>query len=165
MAKYRQGRRTGNQTGRAASSNNRRVNRPAHSSACRDSVIGIANHYELDGSGFKSRKGRKTFSSLHPPRPALGSSQPSVKLEKGLIPVYKAAGRDVDQPPLFSAEVKKEQSCTSTPYTYLYGMSRGDLCPLRFSAEVYTNHHLLTGYPPPRNSIVQVAGVLEVNNC
>jgi hypothetical protein len=97
-----------------------------NSSVGRDSVIGIATHYELDGSGFISRKQRKTFSSLHPPRPALGPSLPPVELEPELLPGYKAAVRGDDQPPLFSAEVKNEWSCTSTPYTCLYDMSRGD---------------------------------------
>jgi len=71
-------------------------------------------------------------------------------LEPGLLPGYKAVGRGLDQPPLFSAQVKNEWSYTSTLYTCLHGISRGDLCPLRFSKEVYTIHHLLTGPPTPQ---------------
>jgi hypothetical protein len=89
-----------------APSNNRKVNRSVHYSVGRDSVIGIATHYELDGTGFKSRKERKTSSSLHPAIQALGPCQPPVKLEMELLPGYKAAGCGLNQPPLFSAEVR-----------------------------------------------------------
>ena len=41
----------------------------------RDSAVGTATHYGLDGPGIESPRGR---GFLHASRPALGSIQPSV---------------------------------------------------------------------------------------
>ena len=55
----------------------------------RDSVVGIATCYRLDGSGIEYEWGRDF---PHPSRPALGPTQPPIEWVPGLIPGCKAAG-------------------------------------------------------------------------
>jgi hypothetical protein len=55
----------------------------------RDSVVGIATRYGLDGPGIESRWGRD-FSQ--PSRPALGPTQPPIQWVLGLFPGGEAAG-------------------------------------------------------------------------
>jgi hypothetical protein len=63
----------------------------------RDSVVGIATRYELDGPGVESWWERDF---QHPSIPALGSTQPPVQWVKRPV-------RGVDHPPPSSAEVKE----------------------------------------------------------
>ena len=55
----------------------------------RDSSVGMAIRYGLDGSGIESQW-RRDF--LHPFRPALGPTQPITQWVPGLFPGGKAAG-------------------------------------------------------------------------
>ena len=51
-----------------------------HGGVGRDSVVGIATRYELDGPEIESRWGRDF---QHPSRPALGPTQPPVQWVPG----------------------------------------------------------------------------------
>jgi hypothetical protein len=55
----------------------------------RDSSVGIATRYGLDGPGIESRWGRN-IPQLS--RPALGPTQPPIQCVPGLFPEGKAAG-------------------------------------------------------------------------
>ena len=65
----------------------------------RDSSVGIATRYGLDGPGIESRRGRDF---PHPSRPALGHTQLPIQW----VPGVKRPGRGVDHPLPSSAEVK-----------------------------------------------------------
>jgi hypothetical protein len=45
-------------------------------SSCRNSSVGIATHYGMDGPGIETWQGRDF---THPSRPALGPTQPSIQ--------------------------------------------------------------------------------------
>ena len=62
----------------------------------RDSVVGIATRYGLDGSGIESRCGRDF---PHPSRPALGAYPASCTMGTGSFPGVKRPGRGADHPP------------------------------------------------------------------
>jgi len=70
----------------------------------RDSVVGIATGYELDGPGIEFWCGRDF---LHLSRPRLGPTQPLIKWVPGLFPGVKRPRRVVDHPPPSSTEVKE----------------------------------------------------------
>ena len=91
----------------------------------RDSSVGTATRYGLDGPGFESRR-RRDFP--HPSRPALGPTQPHIKWLPGLLPGVKLPGRGVDHPTNLAARLKKEWSYDSTPSLGLRGLIEGELC-------------------------------------
>ena len=77
-----------------------------HHQRGRDSSVGIATRYGLDGPGIESRWGRDF---PHTSRPALGPTQPPVQMGTGSFPGVKRPGSGADPPThIFSAEVKKE---------------------------------------------------------
>ena len=72
----------------------------------RDSSVGIATRYGLDGPGIKSRW-RRDF--LHLPRPALGPTQPPIQWVPGLFFGGKERpGCDFDHQLHLPAKLKKE---------------------------------------------------------
>jgi hypothetical protein len=70
----------------------------------RDSSVGIATRYGLDGPGIQSRWGRDF---PHPSRPALGPTQ-SHTMGTGSSPRIKMPGRGVDHPTHVAPKLKKE---------------------------------------------------------
>ena len=62
----------------------------------RDSSVGRATRYGLDGLGIKSRCGQDF---LHLSRPALGPSQPPVQWVPGIFRAVRRPGRGADHPP------------------------------------------------------------------
>ena len=70
----------------------------------RDSAVGIATSYGLDGPGIECRWWRDF---PHPSRPTLRNTQPPIQWVSGIFPGGKAPGRGVDYPPPSSAEVKE----------------------------------------------------------
>jgi hypothetical protein len=110
----------------------------------RDSSVGIATRYELDGPGIESRWGRD-FSQ--PSRPALGPTQPSIHRYRVSFLGVKRPGRGVVHPPPSSARVKERVEL------YLYFPSRpswsviGRALPLP-SRSAYSPKSRHAGYPP-----------------
>ena len=69
----------------------------------RDSAVGIATRYGLDGPGIESRWGAR-FSA--PVQTGPGAHPASYTMGTGSFPGVKRPGRDVDHPPPSSAEVE-----------------------------------------------------------
>jgi hypothetical protein len=71
----------------------------------RDTSVGIATRYGLDGPGIECRWGRDF---PHPFRPALRPTQPPIQWIPGLFPEgVKRPGHGVDHQPPSNAEVKE----------------------------------------------------------
>jgi len=83
--------------------NNYRIT--VHPIVGRDSVVGIANGYGLDGPGIESRLGR---GFPHLSRPALGPTQPPVQSVPGLSRGKERPECEADPSPPSSAAVKEE---------------------------------------------------------
>ena len=71
----------------------------------RDSSVGIATRYGLDGPEIESRGGVEVFRT-RPDRPK-GAAQPSIQQVPCLSPGVKRPGRGFDHPPPSSAKAKK----------------------------------------------------------
>ena len=76
----------------------------SRSSVGRDSSVGIATRYEVDGPEIECRWGRDF---PHLSRQAMGPNELSVQWVPGLFPGVKRHGRGVEHPPPFRAEVKE----------------------------------------------------------
>jgi len=78
----------------------------------RDSSVGVATRYGLDGPGIESRW-RRDFP--HPSRPALRPTQPPVQLIPGLFAGVKRPGRGVDHPPHLP---RSSMACSRVNFTF-----------------------------------------------
>jgi len=111
----------------------------------RDSVVGIATRYELDGSRIKSWW---AGNFLHPSRPSLGFSQLPVQWVPGLFPGIKRAVRGAEHPPKSSVEVKESvklslwafMSCYRVRFSVTFTLCEFSIMTHRFLP--YTFHFL-----------------------
>ena len=71
----------------------------------RDSSVGIASRYVLNGPGIETRGGGASFP--HPSILILGPHPASYTTSSGSFPGAKRPGRSVNHPPPFSAVVKE----------------------------------------------------------
>jgi hypothetical protein len=71
----------------------------------RDSSVGIATGYGMDGQGFESRWGARFFAHV---QTGPGAHPASCTMGTGSFPGVKRPGRGADHPPPSSAEVRKE---------------------------------------------------------
>jgi hypothetical protein len=86
------------------------------SNRSRDSVVGIATSYGLDGCGSIPGGSKKFFFTSIALRPALVPTQTHILWVPGaLSPGVKRPGREVDHSPPTSAKVKKMWIYTSSP--------------------------------------------------
>ena len=106
---------------------------PESSSLTHSSHLTTSTSHRLDGPGFEYRPGHETFSSPKPSRPALGPIQPPIQWVSELFRGGKAVGA------WYSAEVKAEWSCTSSPSVWLHGVDRDNFT-------IFTTH-LTLGLP------------------
>jgi hypothetical protein len=70
----------------------------------RDSAVGIATRYGLDGPAIETRL-RRDFP--HPSRTDLRPTQPSMQWVPGSFPGVKRSGRGVDRPPDLAPSFKE----------------------------------------------------------
>ena len=88
---------------------------------CRDSSVGIATRYELEGPGIESRWGGggvEIFRNFPDP----GAHPPFNIMGTGFLKGVKRPGRGVDHSPHLASRLKKEYSYTSTPPLGLRGL-------------------------------------------
>ena len=91
----------------------------------RDSSVGIAARYRLDGPGIESRRGGAIFRT----RPERPSDTPNL-LHNGYrvsFPRVKRPWRRIDHPPFSKAKVKEKGELYCTPTVDLRGMFWGEI--------------------------------------
>jgi hypothetical protein len=87
------------------------------------SSVGIALGYGLDGSWFEFRQRLVIFLFPTASRPVLELTQPPIQWVPGALSLgLKSPGRESDQSPPSSAEVKNAWSYTFTPPIRLHGV-------------------------------------------
>ena len=89
----------------------------------RDSSVGIATRYGLDGSGIESRWEARFFA---PVLTGPGAHPASYTMATGSFPGVKRPGRGVFHPPHLAPKLKKAYSYTSTPPMGLRGLLQGE---------------------------------------
>ena len=98
----------------------------------RDSLVGIATRYGLDGPGIESRWGQN-FPPLS--RRALRPTQPPIQCVPGLSRRQSGRGVALTTHPDLAQRLKKEWSFTSTPPTGLRGVFQGKLYTFTFNTD------------------------------
>jgi hypothetical protein len=87
----------------------------------RDSSVGIATGYRLDGPGILSRWGQV---SSHPSRPTLGPTQPPVQWELGLSRGKSGRGVMLTTYPLLASRSRKGRSIPLSTLWACSGLKR-----------------------------------------
>jgi len=83
----------------------------------RDSSVGIATHYRLDGTGIETRWG---WDFPRPSSPVLGTTRTSVQWVPGLSRELSGRGVALTTHPLLAPMLKKEYSYTYFPWGHLW---------------------------------------------
>jgi len=94
------------------------LSRQEQNNTGRDSSVGIATRYGLDGPGIESRW-LATFSA--PVQTGPGTNPDSYTMGTGSFPGVKQPERGVNYPHHLASRLMKEYSCTSTPSLGLRG--------------------------------------------
>jgi hypothetical protein len=102
----------------------------------RDSSVGIATRYGLDGPGIESRW-QQDFP--HPSRPVLRPTQPLIQWVPGLSREVKRSGRGVDHTPPSKAEVKESVELCLYPLWAFVGSYRVN-CTFLYVAYIYVRY-------------------------
>ena len=97
--------------------------RVRHLALGRDSSVGIATGYRLDGPG--SNPGGEIFSA--PVQTCPGAHRTSCAIGTASFPGVKRSGCDDNRPPHLVPRLKKEWSFTSAPPLRLHGRLQGEL--------------------------------------
>ena len=90
----------------------------------RDSSVGIATLYWLDGMGIESRWGQDF---LYPSSPGLEPTQLLVQRVTSLFPGVKRRARGVNYPSQLQPRLNKEYSYTSPPLLKIHGTFYGKI--------------------------------------
>jgi hypothetical protein len=90
----------------------------------RDSSVGIATRYRLDGPAIDSRWGRHF---PHPSRQVKSPTQFYYKRDNGSFPGIKQRWRGVSDPPPFAPRLMEGYSYISAPPLYLHGRYLGEV--------------------------------------
>ena len=107
----------------------------------RDSSIGIATRYGLEGPGIESWWGGREFPHLS--RPALRPTQPPVQRVPDLFPGVKRPGRDTDHPPPSSPEIKERvELYFCPPFLAFVACSRDNFYLSRYFSDLKTRTYV-----------------------
>ena len=101
--------------------------KPSGQECGRDSSVGKATRYGLDGPGIECRWWREF---PQPSRTALGPTQPPIQWVPGLYQRVKRPGRGLDHRPPSSAEVKERVEIYLSPPLGFRGLFQGEICLL-----------------------------------
>jgi hypothetical protein len=85
----------------------------------RDAAVGIATCYGLNGPGIEFRWGARFSAPVHT---GPGAHPASYSMGTGSFPGVKRSKRGVDRSPHLAPKLKKEYSCTSTPFLGFRGL-------------------------------------------
>ena len=99
----------------------------------RNSSVGVATRYGLDGPGIESRLGRDF---PHPSRPPLGPTQPPIQWVPGLSRGVKRPGCDFDHHPQLAPRLKERAE-----------LCRAFMAFSRVNVIFYLTYHFYVSFP------------------